>query len=167
MIRPAMFLKHVIRPTLAHLATINPNLGSRASEQLMLGTAIAESRLNRIHQVGKGNAKGFFQIEASFDYDAPATFEDIYERYLRGRPGLLVAIQDLRCPALTTREQLAGNPFFGCGIARIKFWMQREPLPQADDLDGFGRYYKRYYNTASGAGSAAGWVHLYRKYVKE
>ena len=160
MIRPAKFLEHIIRPTLAHLATVDPRLGSRASEQLMLGTAIAESRLNRIHQVGGGQALSFFQIE-------PATFDDIYNRYLRARLPLLIAVQDLRLPALTADEQLAGNPFFACGIARTKYWAIPHPIPEAGDLDAMGRYYKHYFNTGGGAGSASGWAFLYRKYVKE
>ena len=167
MIRAHKFLQYIIRPTLAHLAVVDPRLGSRASEQLMLGTAIAESRLNRLDQVGGGPALNFMMIEASFDPANPLTFEDIYDRYLRGKPALLIAIQDLRCPALTTYEQLAGNPFFGCGIGRCKYWMSPEPLPAADDIDGMGRYYKRNYNTAEGAGTASKFAFLYRKYVKE
>ena len=167
MIRPKKYLACVIRPTLAHLSTIDPRLGSRAAEQLMLGTAIAESRLNRLDQVGGGPARSFFMIEASEDPAHPLTFEDIYDRYLRGKPALLIAIQDLRVPAFTTYEQLSGNPFFGCGIARIKYWMSPKPMPAAGAIDDMGRYYKQIYNTAGGAGTASKFAFLYRKYVKE
>ena len=102
----------------------------------------------------------FFQIE-------PATFDDIYERYLRARPGFLMAVQDLRLPALTPMEQLPANPFFACAIARMKFWMAPEPLPDADDIAALGRYWKDHYNTARGAGKASHWASLYRQYVKE
>ncbi len=158
MIPPAQFLEHVIRPTLYHLAVVEPRLGGRAAEQLMLGTAIAESALKALAQWGGGPALSFFQIE-------PTTFHDIYDRYLRARARFLIAIQDLRVPALTPLEQLAGNPFFACGIARMKFWMAPEPLPEADDIDALGRYWKSIYNTAGGAGTASHWTYLYRKHV--
>lgn len=160
MIPPAQFLKHVIRPTLDHLAVAEPRLGSEASARLLLGTAISESNLAALVQHGGGPALSMFQIE-------PATFDDIYERYLRARPRFLIAVQDLRLPALTAMEQLPGNPFFACAIARMKFWMAPAPLPDADDIDALGRYWKRHYNTAGGAGTASHWAYLYRQHVSE
>ena len=159
MIPPSQFLECVVQPTLKHLATVIPQLGSVASEQLMLGTALVESNLDALKQHGGGPALSVFQIE-------PATFDDIYERYLRARPALLMQIQDLRIKAFTPPEQLAGNPFFACGIARMKYWMIPEPLPPAGDLEALGHYWKRYYNTAEGAGEAQYFADLYRKFVK-
>lgn len=160
MIPPAQFLEHVIRPTLDHLAVAEPRLGTEASANLLLGTAIAESNISSLVQSGGGPALSMFQIE-------PATFDDIYERYLRARPGFLIAVQDLRLPALTPMEQLPANPFFACAIARMKFWMAPEPLPAADDIAALGRYWKDHYNTARGAGKASHWAYLYRKHVEE
>ena len=160
MIPPAQFLEHVIWPTLNCLAVAAPRLGGRAAEQLMLGTAISESNINALVQHGGGPALSMFQIE-------PATFDDIYERYLRARPGFLIAVQDLRLPALTPMEQLPANPFFACAIARFKYWPVPEPLPDADDIAALGRYWKDWYNTARGAGKASHWASLYRQYVKE
>lgn len=160
MIPPAQFLEHVIRPTLDHLAVAEPRLGTEASARLLLGTAIAESNLAALAQHGGGPALSFFQIE-------PATFHDVYDRYLPARARFKVAVYDLRVPALTPLEQLAGNPFFACAIARIKYWMAPAPLPDADDINGLGRYWKAVYNTAQGAGDASHWASLYRKYMKE
>ena len=161
MIPPYQWMKHVIRPTLKHLAVVEPGLGGSASEQLMLGTAIAESGLEALEQMGGGPALSMFQIE-------PATFEDIYYRYLQrsGKELLQVAISELQVKAFGPLEQLGGNRFFACGIARIKFWMAPEPLPHLNDLEGMGAYYKEHYNTAGGAGSGARWADLYRQYVK-
>ena len=167
MIPPDQFLEHVIRPVLSGLAEYDERLHSRAAEQLLLGTAIAESRLGAFVQKGGGPARSFFQIEASGDYANPRTFEDIYERYLRNRPGLLVAVQGWLFPNMPAFKQLPGNQHFGCAIARTKFWMIPHPLPEADDIEGLGTYYKRWFNTGGGAGSAAKWADLYRKYVKE
>ena len=152
------FLEHRIRPTLRHLAVVIPRLNTISSEQLMMGTALVESNLTALAQRGGGPALSEFQIE-------PSTFDDIYERYLRARPTLLIQIQDLRISAFTPTEQLAGNPFFACGIARMKYWMVPEPLPPAGDFEALGHYWKRYYNTAEGAGKAAHWADLYRKHM--
>lgn len=160
MIPPAQFLKHVIRPTLDHLAVAEPRLGTEASARLLLGTAIAESNLAALVQHGGGPALSMFQIE-------PATFADVYGRYLRVRPKLMIAVRELRVPALMPLEQLPANPFFACAIARMKYWMVPEPLPDADDIDALGRYWKDWYNTAGGAGKASHWASLYREHVKE
>ena len=160
MIPPAQFLEHVIRPTLDHLAVAEPRLGGRAAEQLMLGTAISESNINALVQHGGGPALSMFQIE-------PATFDDIYERYLRARPKFMIAVRELRVSALTPLEQLPANPFFACAIARMKYWMAPEALPDADDIDALGAYWKRHYNTLGGQGTASHWAYLYRKHVKE
>lgn len=158
MIPPRQFLDHFIRPPLQHLAIAEPRLGNTASEQLLLGTALVESGLEAREQ-DSGPALSFFQIE-------PATFRDVYNRYLPKRPELLDVVQDLRIPAFTTSEQLTSNPVFVCAIARIKYWMVPELLPAAGDFEALGLYWKRYYNTFEGAGDAAHWTYLYRKYVE-
>ena len=166
MIPPLQFLEHVIHPTLEHLAHVEKWMAGPASEQLMLGTALAESTLTHLVQIGGGPARSMFQIEVAFNFDDPLTFEDIYERYLRSRPRLLVAIHELRMPAFTPYEQITGNQHFACGIARLRYWMVPERLPMLDDLAAMGRYYKKYFNTAGGLGEASHWADLYRHFVQ-
>ncbi len=144
---------------LGRLARFDSRLGGAASEQLMLGTAIAESRLAAFQQRG-GPALSMFQIE-------PATFADIYKRYLRSRPGLLEAVRAFMLPGLRPLEQLAGNQHFACAIARVKYWMSPRPLPAPGDLDALGAYWKAVYNTSLGAGEASRWASLYRKYAEK
>lgn len=160
MIPPKDFLERVIRPTLRHLAEADPRLGGRAAEQLMLGTAIAESGLDALVQMGGGPALSFFQIE-------PATFGDIYGRYLLkpARADLKNAIDALLVPAFGPLEQLDGNPYFACAVARTRYWWVKARLPAAGDIKAMGRYWKANYNTARGAGDAAHFAHLYRQLV--
>ena len=165
MIPPAQFLEHVIRPVLSGLAEYDERLHSRAAEQLLLGTAIAESRLGAFVQKGGGPARSFFQIEASGDYANPRTFEDIYERYLRNRPGLLVVVQGWLFPNMPAFKQLPGNQHFACAIARVKYWMMPEPLPDADDAEGMARYHVKYYNTALGKATEERFIELFREHV--
>ena len=163
MIPTSQFLEYVIQPTLRHMAVAEPQLRTVAAEQLLLGTALMESRLDALKQKGGGPALSVFQIE-------PSTFEDVYGRYLssnmKGRATLRTVVRDLVIPAFTPLEQLAGNPFFACAIARVKYWMVPEPMPPAGDIQALGHYWKRHYNTAEGAGNEAMFVDLYLKHVK-
>lgn len=157
MIPPAEFLQAFIRPVLARLSEADPRLGSRAAEQLLLGTALAESGLAHLWQL-KGPALGFFQIE-------PATAEDVYVRYLlQKRTDLLGAVRTFQY-STPYFDQLACNPCFGAALARIKFWMAKPPLPEAEDIDGLGAYWKAHYNTPAGKGTAAQWALNYRRHV--
>lgn len=77
MIQPDHLLQDVIRPALAVIG-----LQSVAAEQLLLGTAAAESRLGTyLHQQGNGPALSPWQIE-------PATHEDVWRNVLAFKPGL-------------------------------------------------------------------------------
>lgn len=158
MIPPLEFRDHVIRRVLHHLVDADQRLGSRVAKNLLLGTAIMESRLKRLEQVG-GPAMSMFQIE-------PPTFADVYERYLMDtRRDLMGPVNDFLMRAMTPADQLAGNQHFACAIARIKFWMSPEPLPAADNIDALGAYWKAHYNTPEGKGTAVEWALLYRKHV--
>lgn len=160
MIDPNDFMTHVIVPTLHRLRTADERLSSLAAAQLLLGTAIMESRLTYLAQRGGGPAQGFFQIE-------PATLNDTYRRYLyENRPDLKRVVDGLVLPGMTLDTQLAGNAHFGCAIARVKFWMSPLPMPEADDIDGLGAYWKEIYNTHLGAGTGPEWALNYRRYVK-
>lgn len=146
------FRIHVVRATLTYLG-----LWSEAAENLLVGTAIVESGLRHLRQLGNGPARGFFQIE-------PLTHDDI-KRYLRNRPKLRAKVSALRAEQPPEIDQLIINLAYGCAIARIKYWMDPEPLPSADDIDGLGRYYKRVYNTAKGKGNRKRFVALYRRHA--
>jgi hypothetical protein len=149
-------LRHIIRPTLAHLALTEPRLEGAAAENLMLGTGLVESGFRRVIQI-KGPALGPWQIE-------PTTFTDTYGRYLPVmRLDLLSSVNLLLIPALKPFDQLAVNLMFNCAIARVKYWMAPEPLPEADDIEGLGLYHKQHYNTAKGKADPAEFVRRWKK----
>ena len=76
MLDPNQFTKHIIRPALEAI-----DLYSKAAEELLLGTAIQESRLVYLKQIGGGPALGLFQME-------PATELDLVKNYIWYRPEL-------------------------------------------------------------------------------
>lgn len=134
------------------------DLYSESAVNLLLGTAIQESRLTYLKQKGGGPALGLFQIE-------PATLDDIYNRYLQredkkelmGRVQQFTTRQDVR-------EQVIGNIPFAVVIARIRYFMVPEALPAYDDVDGLATYWLGYYN-AGGKGHAHEFVENYNRYV--
>ena len=150
------YLGQVIQPTLKWLAEANPKLSarrvvamqSRAAQQLLLGTALAESRMLYVLQHKGGPARSLLQIE-------PGTFDDIWRRYggFYRLVELVPQIYDLDLMAAVT-----WHPPLAVAVARLKYWGDRAPLPAPGDLRGQARYWKRVYNTRLGKGTVQGFV---------
>lgn len=127
---------HVIRPVLQYIEHWSP-----AAENLVLGTALVESRAHYLAQLG-GPALGLWQME-------PATERDIWQNYLAFKPELRVKVEGL----LTPLVNLSGNLFYGAAMCRIHYLRVRDPLPAASDAAGMARYWKQFYNTPLGKGT--------------
>lgn len=140
------FRDYVVVPSLARIKGY-----SREAEQLVIGTALAESGLIFLQQVGRGPARGFFQME-------PATHDDIWERYLSRRMPLLTDLKSLLIRDMDLHDQLRGNLFYAAAMCRIHYMRFNEPLPKANDWPAIAAYWKRYYNTAAGAGTVEGFL---------
>lgn len=50
-------------------------------------------------------------------------------------------------------EALVWNIRFALCMARVHYWQFKEPLPHAEDLEAMARYWKKYYNSPTGAGT--------------
>jgi len=147
------FRRLVIRPTLTHLG-----LWSQAAEDLLLGTALQESGLRHLGQLGGGPARGVYQIE-------PATHDDLIRNYLVHRRRLSGLVRALMAPAPGPVEQLATNLAYGTAIARLVYFRRPEPLPPPDDVEGLARYWKRHFNTEKGRGTVPAFVVNYKEHV--
>lgn len=148
------FKNLIIVPTLKAV-----DLYSEAAVNLLLGTAIQESRLTYLKQKGGGPALGLFQIE-------PATLKDVYDRYLHlerkkellGRVQQFVTAQDIH-------EQVISNIPFAVVIARVRYFMVPKALPAYADVQGLGEYWKEFYNTEGGSGEVHEFVANYNYYA--
>ena len=147
---PKGFRAAIIDPTL-HLL----DLWSPAASNLMLGTALVESGLEHRKQIGGGPVRGYFQIE-------PATFHDVYGRYLKTRQSLLARVNSLLTPLMPPVDQLWNNDQLGCAIARIRYRYDPKPLPDADDVEALAAVWVRTYN-AGGAGTVSKFVNAWKK----
>ena len=145
-------LEYVIRPTLKSL-----ELHSEAAEQLILGTIWQESGGRYLVQLGGGPGTGLIQME-------PATHHDIWENFLMYRDGLRRRVEQFlsgyaeesaaKSGGFPPCGELIGNISYAVAMCRIHYLRVEEPLPEAGDTFAMAEYWKQYYNTASGRGSA-------------
>ncbi len=158
---PTHLLDIVIRPALEHLGH-----AGKTAEALVLGTAIQESRLTWLRQLGGGPALGLWQME-------PATHDDIYANFLPFRAVLRLKVYDLVAhgglavkPVADRHEQLAWNLRYGAAMCRIHYLRAPGALPAADDIEGQAQYWKQHYNTPLGAGTAEEYVAAWRAVMR-
>jgi hypothetical protein len=151
---PRQFRAFAVRPTLQRLG-----LWSHSAENLLVGTALTESGLRALVQDG-GPALGVYQIE-------PATHRDVLTNFLDYRLGLAEKVRELRAREPDPDEQLITNLAYATAICRVIYYRRPEPLPDADDIEGLGAYWKQHYNTPRGAGTVTRFVAVYREHGKE
>lgn len=153
MIRPQHLKDLVVAPALSQV----PELWSPSAEMLVLGTCAHESRMGHfLAQTPIGPALGIFQME-------PPTFLDNW-RWLSRRLPLKEAAITLAGPE-PCAEDMVYNLRFAAYMARIHYWRRPEALPEAGDMKGMWRYYKRYYNTRLGAAREEDFMEAFHRYV--
>lgn len=154
MIDISQFKNLILVPTLKAV-----DLYSESAVNLLLGTAIQESRLTYLKQKGGGPALGLFQIE-------PATLSDIYDRYLQREDKKELFKKVLQFTTRQdVRDQVIGNIPFAVVIARVRYYMVPEALPAHDDVEALAQYWKVHYNTPAGSGEAQEFAANYNRYA--
>jgi len=135
------FREYVVRPALQGIG-----LWSEAAEELVTGTALVESNLNYVKQVGGGPAVGICQME-------PATYADLCARLFEKHRELYDVIRGYLFMTVipTSINYLAGNTTASVIFCRLKYYLHPDPLPAAHDFAAMAAYHKKIYNTASGA----------------
>jgi len=154
MISPQHLKEHVIAPVLNSLG-----LYSDSAVNLLLLTAAVESDTGRyLRQVGSGPALGIYQME-------PQTYQDIWNNYLRYRPGIEKKVSWYLADYFPHKEeqQLPGNLYLATAMCRVHYWRVEEPLPDADNALALATYWKKYYNTPAGKGTVGKALSAYRK----
>jgi len=119
------------------------SMHSDAAVELLMLTAATESHLGTyLKQVGNGPAQGIFQME-------PDTEADILQNYVAFRHRLKFEVD-----GFTTGhgKDLRDNLAYQIIMARIHYMRVPESLPEATDVEGLARYWKKYYNTHLGKG---------------
>lgn len=144
MISIPQFRELILQPALTVIGIHSP-----AAEELVLGTALQESRLQYIKQLGNGPALGFFQME-------PATHEDIWKNYLAYHDDMAEKAKSLAAPTTAAHpspNEMIGNLWYAAAMCRIHYRRVPDALPAAGDVPGMAAYWKEFYNTYLGAGT--------------
>ena len=143
-----MFDIHQFRDLVIEPALDILDLNSQAAVELLLGTALIESGLKYLKQLGNGPAVGVYQME-------PRTHSDIWTNYLHYKPDLVKKVRKLahRNSEFGPAQQMVGNLWYATAMARIHYYRVRAPLPAAGDIEAQASYWKRHYNTHLGKGT--------------
>src|ERR1700721_3696203 len=148
MIPASQLRDYIIKPVLATLALPNAD----AATELLLATAMQESAGgNMIVQEGGGPALGVGQMEPATHADIWTNFLD-FNTVLQAKVGSFLATSGLNM--ISDSEQLVGNLYYSCAMARIQYWRSPDPLPAVGDVDAQAAYYLRVYNAGGKATSA-------------
>lgn len=131
----------IVRPALQSIGLWSP-----AAENLLTGTALAESRAVYLRQVGGGPALGLWQME-------PATHDDCWNNWLcsPGRSRQATALRQMIGYLNPSAGLMVSNLLYAAGVARVRYQRVRDPLPGATDAAGLSQYHKDFYNTLEGA----------------
>ena len=159
MIHPLHLRDNVIVPVLQMMGSHNPKLADPKAVDLLLGTAAQESDLGffLIQEHASNGAKGIYQIEDE-------THDDIVKRYLeRPENALLKQLLQSISPTSPNPNHLIGNLYYATFLARLKYWMVPEPIPET--REGQADYYKRFFNTAEGAASVDEYLSSWDKFI--
>jgi hypothetical protein len=149
----------VIIPVLDHLELDATSAQSLSAQNLLLGTAAAESELGLyLCQLGGGPALGPWQME-------PATHDDVFNHWLVHRPLLRAKLTDFMISCTPAYLQLAGNLYYGAALCRLQYRRHAMPLPSADDLRGLARMWKVVWNTSRGRGRESDFIEKYERLV--
>lgn len=147
MINPHQFCTLILEPTIIAL-----DMYSVDAMYLMSRTLVVESKLTHLKQIPSGIALGLGQIE-------PATIADVY-RYLDRRKDIKQKVLDYTqyCKLPTRMDAIMHNLSLNVALARIKYWMNPEPLPHYKNVSGQAEYWKQYYNTENGQGKVSDFI---------
>ncbi|MCP4060720.1 MAG: hypothetical protein GY738_26250 [Pseudoalteromonas sp.] len=141
----------IISPTLVYMGK---SYNSKNARFLLLCTAAIESKCGHYIKQINGPALGIWQME-------PATEDDVW-----GNCDALdnvdfnynissLQIDRARYGLALNGKDLVLSPTYACAMARLKYSMDSEPLPDYNDFKAVYEYYKRIYNTPLGASTYA------------
>lgn len=134
------------------------NLYSESAVNLLLGTAAQESSFGKYNHQIDGPALGVFQME-------PATLRDLWENFLAYKEELCKTIEDEYGYIDASNNLLQYDIDYAIIMCRIHYLRVKERLPDADDIEGLAKYWKKYYNTYKGKGKVEEFIKNYNRYV--
>lgn len=148
----------IIKPALVAISRWSP-----AAENLLVGTMLIESAgLTYVKQHPTGPALGPYQHE-------PDTLYDDIKWLGYGENKTLKAACLAACyyEIFPAAEALMYNLRYATIMCRIHYWRAKPPLPDANDIEGLGQYWKNHWNSIKGKGRVENYVKLYKAHHEE
>ena len=93
----------------------------------------------------------------------PATFKDIVQNCLQYKPELAKLVMSVSGVNALRSEYLEYNLALSICMCRIHYLRVSEKMP--DNLTGWAKYWKEYYNTRLGKGIEEEFIRNFKKYV--
>jgi hypothetical protein len=142
---------HQVRAYICIPALHRIALWSQAAENLVMGTALVESKLTYIDQIDKANkpgpAYGLCQMEKATHDDL---WKTILERDALLRLRVVGTLTDRSTPFPPAMAEMHFNHLYAFVMCRVHYRRVKEALPDANDAMGLAKYHKKYYNTYLG-----------------
>ena len=138
------------------LTAVDEELASPEAVQMLLGTAARESRLGKVDTENRRTGIGPFQIIRT-------TEKDIWNNYLKYKPDIAKKIKDTTGVSGPSPDALENNFPYAAIIARLVYKRVPEDLPSASDVKAQAKYWKKWYNTHLGAGTADKFMKSYEE----
>lgn len=142
------------------------NLWSQSAENLLMGTALWESKLTYIDQIDKagkpGPAFGLCQMEGP-------THADLYKTTLNKNKDLRRRV--LECATFFSSElpdpaEMQFNLLYAFVMCRVLYFRVPARLPASDDPLALANYHKQYYNTYLGATKVSESIGIFKDVVE-
>lgn len=156
MLNVQQFRELIVRQTLKDVG-----LWSQAAENLLVGTALIESRLTFLVQMPSKIAKSVYQMEDATYKDILITVQKAKNIPLYNRILMACKMQTLPIDP----NCMIGNMTLATIMARLKYYFNSNPIPDANDINKLADYYKLIYNTPDGAAKTADFISLYNQYA--
>ena len=149
---------YIVGPVLFQISEFIPY--SNGAENLLLGTAAQESQFYYLDQTveGPGPAYGIYQMEAET--------HNSHLAWLKQKPEFWKLVQTYQIEHMDNCLEMVGNLYYATIMARIHYWLVRETLPAAHDVEGMAKYWKKHYNTYLGKGKPEEFIRNYNRFIK-
>lgn len=128
----------VIVPTLRELAEFDRRMATQSAINLLLCTAAHESLCGHFLKQQGGPALGLYQME-------PDTHDWLWDGYLNRKPRLSAILARWRAFDQDV-NQLVWDLRYATAMARVRYWIETDPLPEKGDLVGLAEYWDDHYN---------------------
>ena len=146
--------KQLIQAIISILTPAPVSFASSSAITLLVLTAATESKGGTYIKQINGPACGIFQME-------PFTCRDIEAR----APGALHEWLVKMRGDYEHDYAMTYHLDYAIAVARVKYFMVREPLPTPDNIIGMALYWKKDWNTYEGAGKVDTAVDNYNLYI--